>query len=101
LSFEMDSPPENEVMDDGFCDTWASGEEILLGDIVINPDIARRNATLEEVTFEEELWILVIHGILHLVGFDHEDSDEQELMESKEDEYFFSWIELIDNLSHH
>jgi probable rRNA maturation factor len=63
----------------------------LLGDIVINPDIAQKHALIEEVTLEEELWVLVIHGILHLLGYDHEDVEEASLMEEREDDYFYQW----------
>jgi probable rRNA maturation factor len=48
-----------------------SGSAPLAGDIYIAPDIARRNATDNEVSVREELSRLVIHGALHVVGFDH------------------------------
>jgi probable rRNA maturation factor len=43
-----------------------------LGDIAIAPAIARRNANRFGRTFEEEMRILVLHGMLHLMGYDHE-----------------------------
>ena len=87
LSFELDDPWVEGMFDDG--------EQLLLGDIVINPDLAQKHAHIEEVTLEEELWILVIHGILHLVGYDHLETEETQLMEDREDRYFSSWeIEL-------
>jgi rRNA maturation RNase YbeY len=46
----------------------------LLGDIVISGETARRQAREHQFTFEEELVLLSIHGILHLLGHDHEDS---------------------------
>ena len=87
LSFELDDPWAEETHD--------GSEQLLLGDIVINPDLAQKHANIEEVTLEEELWILVIHGILHLVGYDHLEAEEMQLMEDREDRYFSSWeIEL-------
>ncbi|MGH9574514.1 MAG: rRNA maturation RNase YbeY [Candidatus Acidiferrales bacterium] len=43
-----------------------------LGDIAIAPAVARRNARLYERTLDQELRILILHGILHLMGYDHE-----------------------------
>ena len=83
LSFELDNPWDETAQED-------TGQ-LLLGDIVICPDIAKEHACLEEVSLEEELWILVIHGILHLLGYDHADEDEALLMEKKEDDYFLLW----------
>jgi probable rRNA maturation factor len=43
-----------------------------LGDIAIAPAVARRNAGRFGRTFEQEMRILVLHGMLHLMGYDHE-----------------------------
>jgi len=43
-----------------------------LGDIAIAPAVARRNAHRFGRTFEQEMRILVLHGMLHLMGYDHE-----------------------------
>lgn len=43
-----------------------------LGDIAIAPAVARRNAHRFGRTFEDEMRILILHGILHLMGYDHE-----------------------------
>jgi probable rRNA maturation factor len=43
-----------------------------LGDIAIAPAVARSNALRFGRTFEEEMRILVLHGMLHLMGYDHE-----------------------------
>jgi probable rRNA maturation factor len=50
--------------------------ECLLGDVVISMDRVEAQAADLGVTIGEELDRLVIHGILHLVGFDHEAGDE-------------------------
>ena len=43
-----------------------------LGDIAISPAAARRNALPEGRSVEEELRVLILHGVIHLAGFDHE-----------------------------
>ena len=43
-----------------------------LGDIAISPVVAKRNAKTYKRAFPEELQILILHGVLHLLGYDHE-----------------------------
>ena len=45
---------------------------VYLGDIAIAPAVARRNAVRLGRTFDHEMRILILHGILHLLGYDHE-----------------------------
>jgi probable rRNA maturation factor len=59
---------------------------VLLGDIVICPAVAFRNAPEHAGTYEDELALLVVHGLLHLMGMDHDEDDEAEEMEAKERE---------------
>jgi probable rRNA maturation factor len=55
-----------------------------LGDIAIAPAVARRNAQRFGRTFEHEMHILVLHGMLHLMGYDHEtDGGEMDRRERK------------------
>jgi len=60
----------------------ASRSDSYLGDIAIAPAVARRNARRFGRTFSEEMRILILHGILHLMGYDHESDDGQ--MERRE-----------------
>jgi len=68
------------------------GEDILelegtsLGDVIISLDTAFKQAEKYEVTIEEELLRLMMHGMLHLLGYDHVDVPEAEKMRAKEDE---------------
>ena len=48
-----------------------------LGDIAIAPAVARRNAEKFGCTFEDEMRILILHGALHLLGYDHETDNGQ------------------------
>lgn len=56
----------------------------LLGDVVISADTAHREAREAGIDFDERLTWLLVHGVLHLFGYDHEDSPEREReMEAK------------------
>ncbi len=53
-----------------------------LGDIAISPVVARRNANAMGRGLQEELQVLILHGVLHLLGYDHEvDQGEMERVE--------------------
>lgn len=59
----------------------------ILGDVVISIETAQRQAVKRGGQLEEEIIILLIHGILHLLGYDHEWSlAERKRMEAKEQE---------------
>jgi len=56
----------------------------LLGDIVVSVDTARKEAEEAGITLDERLSQLMIHGLLHLVGFDHEKGEDEAVeMEQK------------------
>ena len=62
--------------------------EIGLGEIVICPREVKKNAKRFSLIFEKELTRVLIHGILHLLGYDHEKSDAQaKKMEEKQNYY--------------
>ena len=56
----------------------------LLGDVVICPEVARQNAAAQKKEFEEEIALLVLHGVLHILGYDHATSDESLIMKDRE-----------------
>ena len=62
----------------------------LLGDVVISAETAARDAAEAGIPYEHELVFLLLHGILHLLGYDHERSGaaEAERMEAREREIF-------------
>ena len=78
LSFSMneglDSFTDNDEIDD-----------YLLGDIVISIETAQRNAELAEISLMQEINILIIHGLLHLLGYDHNSDEEFDKMKNEED----------------
>lgn len=64
-----------------------------LGDVIVAPDVARRQTQLYGTTFEGEITLLVLHGLLHLCGYDHVEDDEAELMEARERELLGKWAD--------
>jgi probable rRNA maturation factor len=91
LSFPIeDEPgPTGRSPDLGGSGPGSSPEEgtlTLLGDVVICPAVAARNAVEHEVSLDDEVALLVVHGLLHLLGMDHEDDAEAERMEALEQE---------------
>mmetsp|Transcript_39830 Transcript_39830/g.105215 ORF Transcript_39830/g.105215 Transcript_39830/m.105215 type:complete len:141 (-) Transcript_39830:408-830(-) len=52
-------------------------DEQLLGDLVISIDTAKRQATERSYDLRDELRVLMVHGVLHLLGYDHEVSEEE------------------------
>ena len=66
-------------------DEFVMPGEAGLGDIIISRDVASRQAKDFKLTIEQEVIHLFVHGMLHLLGFDHEISEkEEEIMESLE-----------------
>lgn len=65
----------------------------LSGDIYISLDTVRTNAELFGVTKEEELRRIIIHGLLHLCGFQDKTDDERKLMQQAEDKALNSLLQ--------
>lgn len=59
---------------------------VLLGDVVICPAVAAEQAPNHAGTFDDELALLVVHGVLHVLGHDHDDPVEAERMRTRERE---------------
>jgi probable rRNA maturation factor len=58
-----------------------------LGDIYVSLDQAQRQSEEYGITFEEELRLLVTHGLLHLLGYDHQNKNQTSVMRKKEKHY--------------
>lgn len=58
----------------------------MLGDIIIARETVEREAVDEQKTFDQHLHHMIVHGLLHLLGYDHEDEEEAEEMEGLERE---------------
>lgn len=86
LSFECDNIPfEDEDINDVV--------EYELGDVIIATDVALAQTEEFGTTFEEEVSLLVVHGLLHLCGYDHIEDDEAEIMEALEQKLLSAWNE--------
>lgn len=76
LSFECD---------DAFDDTVPEGMMVELGDIILAPNVIAAQAPGFGNTPANECRLMYVHGLLHLLGYDHIEDDEAEVMEARED----------------
>ena len=74
LSFGCDDP----------CAVLGPDEPVTLGDVVIAPEVAEAQAAEYGHTVEEELNLLLVHGVLHLLGYDHEADEDAGAMQARE-----------------
>ena len=58
-------------------------DPLMVGDVVVCPEIARENAAKAGTTLERELRMLVVHGTLHLLGYDHLNDAQRAAMEKR------------------
>ena len=63
-----------------------------LGEVIICPDVVKENAKKYGVTYQFELIKVFIHGILHILGYDHELSEKEEVRMFKKQDYYLSKI---------
>ena len=77
LSFPMASEPDFGLAN-------VAGQELLLGDIVLARGVCEREATEKNIPVERHATHLLIHGTLHLLGYDHHDEVEATDMEQRE-----------------
>ena len=78
--------PDSGGTGPGYVAAEPSDAPVLVGDVVICPAVALRNAPEHAGSYEDELALLLVHGILHLIGMDHVDDDEARAMEQREQE---------------
>lgn len=83
LSFPMDElrPPADD----------AEPELGLLGDVVLCPDVAAMQAKAAKHSTEQELHLLTTHGILHLLGYDHAEPEEEKEMFGLQQQLLAEW----------
>ncbi|HEU5480526.1 MAG TPA: rRNA maturation RNase YbeY [Candidatus Tumulicola sp.] len=76
LSFSLREPNEDSAQ--------RPVAERLLGDVVISVETARRQADGYDASLQDELYRLLIHGLLHVMGHDHEAAAQRRVMEREE-----------------
>ncbi len=81
LSFPMDEVRPNS----------ANTGPGMLGDIILCPDFAARQAAQLGHSLQQELELLTVHGVLHLVGYDHREAEEKAFMFDLQDKYLSEW----------
>ena len=69
-------------------------EPITLGDVVIAPEVAGQQAEELGHTIEEELNLLVVHGILHMLGYEHESEEGAAVMRAREQALLSAYADL-------
>lgn len=81
LSFPMDEVKPNS----------SSQGAGMLGDIILCPDFAARQAEKLGHGLQQELELLTVHGVLHLLGFDHRQPEEKEIMFGLQEKFLQEW----------
>ncbi|MGE4518504.1 MAG: rRNA maturation RNase YbeY [Desulfobacteraceae bacterium] len=71
----------------------------ILGDLVISEDTAQREADSAGITLDQRLSQLLVHGILHLFGYDHETGDEDEKKMTQKSIELMALLEKDKNIS--
>jgi probable rRNA maturation factor len=76
-------------------DPWEEGaeeaDELMIGDIVIAPAVCAAQAPTYGNTFDEEMCMLFVHSVLHLLGYDHIEDEDAEEMQAEERRIITAW----------
>jgi probable rRNA maturation factor len=97
LAFPLEEEvPVGRVPDRGGRGPGSASEQaeppMAIGDVIVCPEIARAQATERGVALDDELALLVVHGTLHLFGYDHAEADDAERMQRRERELLESFV---------
>lgn len=86
LSFECDGAPLASE------EPYSAQDHVYsLGDVVMAPDVATSQTREYGTSFEEEISLLLVHGLLHLCGYDHISDEEAQVMERREADILQAW----------
>ena len=91
LSFPMLNYPKDKVFKEVYKDTkfneiYLDGDELVLGDMVLSLERAKEQSIEYNHSFNREVCYLVVHSILHLLGYDHMEDEEKKRMRKREEE---------------
>jgi len=87
----MDEPGPTDVLSFPMDMPESRGEVVTLGDIVIAPAVAAQQAASAGHSVEQEIYILATHGLLHILGYDHADPDEEKVMFALQEKIVKEW----------
>jgi probable rRNA maturation factor len=87
----MDEPGSTDVLSFPMDLPETLGEVVTLGDIVISPDFATAQANLAGHSPEHEMFILATHGLLHILGYDHAEPDDEKVMFELQESLVKQW----------
>ncbi len=85
LDYEEDKVFKDMYLNYEFDETFKDGDELVLGDIVLSLERALEQSIEYNHSFEREASYLVVHSVLHLLGYDHMEEDEKKIMRSEEE----------------
>ena len=91
LSFPMLDFEDKKVFNEmylnyDFDETFKDGDELILGDMVLSLERALEQSEEYGHSYEREVSYLVVHSILHLLGYDHMEEDDKKRMRKREEE---------------
>ena len=75
-------------------EAFPEGELFELGDVIIAPDVAEAQTAVFSTTFEQEISLLLVHGLLHLCGYDHIEDEDALEMQARERDILGAWFAL-------
>ena len=86
LDFEEGKVYKDIYLDFEFDETFKDGEELILGDMVLSLEKALEQSKEYGHSYEREVSYLVVHSILHLLGYDHMVDEDKIKMRAREEE---------------
>ena len=87
----MDEPGTTDVLSFPMDMPEGKNDPVMLGDIVIDPIVAAQQAATAGHSTEHEIYILAAHGLLHILGYDHADKDEEKVMFELQESIVKKW----------
>jgi len=87
----MDEPGTTDVLSFPMDMPLTSQDVVTLGDIVISPVVAQTQAIAQGHTTDREIYILAIHGLLHILGYDHANKEDEKTMFALQEKIVTDW----------
>jgi len=87
----MDEPGTTDVLSFPMDMPLTSQDIVTLGDIVISPVVAQTQAQAQGHSTDHEIYILATHGLLHILGYDHADKEEEKTMFALQEKIVTDW----------